>query len=316
MSDAANKDRPDQIELEVSEAPAKTLPGPGSIASSVCSDYKFSEVDEIIDTTYKYPESNNSLICDVIAMYLKGQRILYTEAKTHCEQRLHYLMIPTIVITAICTVISTVLRDSSFGPTLVSSLNGFNFFLLTLINYLKLDARAEAHRVSAYKFDKILSYVEFNSGKILFETKASEELGEIIKKVQNDVSEVKETNQFILPEAIRYQYPELHRTNVFVEVKRIQNEEIRATNEFKDIWNEELAVKRQRKALPIDTDKTQRDMLDARLADTITRKRKKLEEIMAIQDKYLDIDKAFDREMTAHRNSIGRRYDPCNWLKM
>jgi hypothetical protein len=304
-------EKSEQIELEVTPV---SLPDPKklhtSVASSICSDYKFSEVDEIIDTSYKYPESNNSLICDVIAMYLKGQRILYTEAKTHCEQRLHYLMVPTIVITAVCTVISTVLRDTSFGPTLVSSLNGFNFFLLALINYLKLDARAEAHRVSAYKFDKILSYVEFNSGKILFETKASEELGEIIKKIQNDVSEVKETNQFILPEAIRYQYPQLHRTNVFAEVKRIQNKEIRATNELKDIWNEELALKRQRRNAPSDC------VTEERMSVIIARKRRKLEEIISIQDKYLDIDTVFENEMVAHRHSLSRRCDPCNWLKM
>lgn len=310
MSDI--KDRPDDIELDVADISDSVPLPPGSVASSVCSDYKFSEVDKIIDSTYKYTESNNSLICDVIAMYLKGQRILYTEAKTHCEQRLHYLMIPTIVITAVCTVISTVLRDTVFGPTLVSSLNGFNFFLLALINYLKLDARAEAHRVSAYKFDKILSYVEFNSGRILFETEASGELGEIIKKVQNDVSEVKETNQFILPEPIRYRYPNLYRTNVFIEVKRIQNEEIVAVNQLKDIWNEELAIKRLVRA----TDAHQRTMLETRLVDVLTRKRAKIEEIVAIQGKYLDIDGSFEKEMKAYRDVISRRCDPCNWLKM
>ena len=295
---------PNQIDLVVSETPVISK-APGSI----CSDYKFSEVDHIVDTTYKYHESNNSLICDVIAMYLKGQRILYTEAKTHCEQRLNYLMIPTIIVTAICTVISTVLRDTVYGPTLVSALNGANFFLLALINYLKLDARSEAHRVSAYKFDKILSFVEFNSGKILFEAGASSELGEIIKKVQNDVSEVKETNQFILPESIRYQYPRLHSMNVFTEVKRVQNREIRATNELKDIWNDELALKRQ--ALTADT-----VTLENRMMDISIRKRRQLENIIKIQDEYLDIDKAFEEEMSAHRRSMGRRCDPCNWLKM
>jgi hypothetical protein len=308
---------PDEIKLVVTDAvavPASVgLESRSKDADSICSDFRFSEVDNIVDTTYKYPESNNSLICDVIAMYLKGQRILYTEAKTHCEQRLNYLMIPTIVVTAICTVISTVLRDTSFGPTLVSSLNGANFFLLALINYLKLDARAEAHRVSAYKFDKILSYVEFNSGKILFETKASMELGEIIKRVQNDVSEVKETNQFILPEAIRYQYPRLHSMNVFKEVKRIQNREIRATNELKDIWNEELALKRQCRDLVVAEDKL---LLETRLLDVVKRKQYKIDFVIRIQNEYLDIDKAFEQEMLVHRNSITRRYDPCNWLKM
>lgn len=312
MSTAEKGPSADEIALEVSEAPAQAPASKDS--NSICSDYGYSEVDAIVEETYKYEETNNSLICDVIAMYLKGQRILYTEAKTHCEQRLHYLMIPTIVITAICTVCSTVLRDTQYGPTLVSALNGGNFFLLALINYLKLDARAEAHRVSAYKFDKILSYVEFNSGKMLFETAASSELAEVIKKVQNDVSEVKETNQFILPESIRYQYPQLHSMNVFKEVKRVQNREIRATNDLKDIWNEELALKRQRKAAAAaGTDTT---ALDTRIADAAERKRRQVDYVIRIQNEYLDIDKAFEAEMSVHRRSLGRRCDPCNWLKM
>ena len=314
MSTAEKGPSADEIALEVTETPTPPIKLPPKDSASICSDYGFSDVDAIVEDTYKYEETNNSLICDVIAMYLKGQRILYTEAKTHCEQRLHYLMIPTIVITAICTVISTVLRDTQYGSTLVSALNGGNFFLLALINYLKLDARAEAHRVSAYKFDKILSFVEFNSGKMLFETAASSELAEIIKKVQNDVSEVKETNQFILPESIRYQYPHLHSMNVFKEVKRVQNREIRVTNDLKDIWNEELALKRQRKAAALEgTDTT---ALDTRIADVAERKRQQVDYVIRIQNEYLDIDKAFEAEMSVHRRSFSRRCDPCNWLKM
>ena len=72
--------------------------------------FEFRDVDTTIKEAFNYKESNSSMICDIIAMYLKGQKILYTEAKTLCEQRLNYLMIPTIVITAICTVISAVLK--------------------------------------------------------------------------------------------------------------------------------------------------------------------------------------------------------------
>jgi hypothetical protein len=272
---------------------------------SICSDYRFREVDTLIDRAYKYPESNNSLICDILAMYLKGQRILYTEAKTHCEQRLNFLMLPAIFITALCTILSLVLKDLSYGPTIVSSLNGANAFILALINYLKLDARAEAHRVSAYKFDKCQSYVEFNSGKILFETKASEELGEIIKKVQHDVEEIKETNQFILPEAIRYQYPRLHNMNVFAEVKHIQNREMRATNELKDLWNDELALRRlavDRNLTAAETDRQKE------LKDLI---RRQTDRILRILDEYAKIDEQFEVEMRAQR-----RLGPCDWLKM
>ena len=104
--------------------------------------FQYRQVDTMLKEAFNYKESNGSMICDIIAMYLKGQKILYTEAKTLCEQRLNYLMIPTIVITALCAVIGSVLKEYSYSSTIVSSLNGLNFLFLTLINYLKLDAKS------------------------------------------------------------------------------------------------------------------------------------------------------------------------------
>ena len=278
------------------------------------SEYKFSEIDGMIDKAFKYKESNNSLICDILAMYLKGQKILYTEAKTHCEQRLNFLMLPAIFITAVCTILSLVLKDISFGPTIVSSLNGINAFILALINYLKLDARAEAHRVSAYKFDKIQSYVEFNAGKILFMTSASDELAEIMKKVQHDVNDIKETNQFILPEKIRYNYPKLYGTNIFTEVKHIQYKEMRATNHLKDMFNDELSVKTR-----VEKTKHENRLVDAKdtllLENIECRKRIQMDKIIRILDEYLDLDKAFEDEMRTNRSRrLG--FQLCGWLKM
>jgi hypothetical protein len=267
----------------------------------------------MVDKAFKYKESNNSLICDILAVYLKGQKILYTEAKTYCEQRLNYLMLPAIFITSVCTILSLVLKDINSGSIIVSSLNGLNAFLLALINYLKLDARAEAHRVSAYKFDKVQSYVEFNAGKILFITSASDELGEIIKKVQNDVNEIKETNQFILPETIRYAYPKLHNTNIFTEVKHIQYKEMRATNHLKDMFNDELAIKTRIEkakhggAEPLQSDLEQLDLIESR-------KRAQMDKIIRILDEYLDLDEAFEEEMRMNRKNRGCQL--CGWLKM
>ena len=97
--------------------------------------FQYRQVDTMLKEAFNYKESNGSMICDIIAMYLKGQKILYTEAKTLCEQRLNYLMIPTIVITALCAVIGSVLKEYSYSSTIVSSLNGLNFLFLTLICY-------------------------------------------------------------------------------------------------------------------------------------------------------------------------------------
>jgi hypothetical protein len=121
---------------------------------------------EYIDNTfsnYTDNNTNNSNIIDIIGVYIKGQKILYIEAKTTCEQRLTFLMIPSILFTVACSILNLLLKDYVHGNIITSVLNGFVAFILALINYLKLDARAEAHRGSAYKYDKLLTYIEFQS---------------------------------------------------------------------------------------------------------------------------------------------------------
>ena len=268
-------------------------------------DYK--EVDKIMTDSYNFKHSNNSTICDIMAMYLKGQKILYTESKTVCEQRLNYLMLPAIFITSICTILSLVIKDYQYGPTIVSSLNGFNVFLLALINYLKLDAKAEAHRTAAYKFDKLQSYMEFNSGRMLFDTAASNRLVEVIQKIENDVREIKETNQFILPEVIRYEYPKLYSINVFSEVKKIQNTEMYYVNNLKNLLNEEDEI--------LDSAADAKEKHKTRLAEIKREKDQNTLAYIKMKDRYLEIDKAFEKEMETHRNRITRRCELCAWLK-
>lgn len=206
--------------------------------------YTFREIKNDFSHTYTTMEDNNSTICDVLALYIKGQKILYTEAKTHCEQRLTFLMLPAILITVICSVLSNVLKDEVYGTTITSSLNGLNAFILGLINFLKLDTRAEAHRTSAYKFDKLESKMEFSSGKLMYITDFSKELGNVIDEAEMQVREIKETNQFVLPEKIRYSYPKLYNTNLFAEVKRIGVQQSILLEELKNHQNELLLLQR------------------------------------------------------------------------
>jgi hypothetical protein len=274
--------------------------------------FEYRQVDEMLKEAFNYKESNNSMICDIIAMYIKGQKILYTEAKTLCEQRLSYLMLPTISITAICAVISVVLKDYEFGSTIVSCLSGLNFFFLTLINYLKLDAKAEAHRVSAYKFDKTQSRLEFSSGKILFISGESKELPKIINETEKDVREIKETNQFILPESIRYTYPRLTSMNIFAEVKKIQSDETQLINSLKDILNEHVNLNLKVRSQPPDT-VSKEDL--KKLAELEQKKKEITNDIIQIRDKYLEIDNKFEEEMRVQRLKINGRLQLCGCLK-
>lgn len=225
----------------------------------------FLEMKALMNTKYGYKEGRLSNTLDIIALYLLGQKILYLEAKSYCEFYLYRLMIPTIFISTICAVISGILTTQQYAIWGVAGANGFNTILLALINYFKLDARAEAHRMTAYSFDQLISECEFTSGKILITNQylASETENTIINitnpkdlsgsTVKNDniqiydlayvqhfiteiekkVKEVKQKNQFIIPDAIRYRLPNIYYTNIFTVVKNMQLAEMILINKLK-----------------------------------------------------------------------------------
>jgi hypothetical protein len=281
--------------------------------------FTYHVVDQKLKDAFNYKEANASMICDIMSMYIKGQRILYTEAKTICEQRLNYLMLPTIIITAVCTVISVVLKEYDYSSTLVSALNGVNFLFLNLINYLKLDAKAEAHRVSAYKFDKIQSKLEFNSGKMLFIKGRCNELPTLIDDTEKSVRDIKETNQFILPEKIRYRYPILNDINIFEEVKKIQSREILLINRLKDTMNDHVNLLLAPKPTLIGDITIVDPLADSLHKERIDRLEKEIrsitDEIIKIKDDYLEIDQQFQEELDRHRARVMRSCNPLAWLK-
>jgi len=267
----------------------------------------YREVDAHITKTLNSRENNHTTICNVIAIYLKGQKLLYQEAKTHCEQKLHFLMLPSILFTVIGSVLNLVLKDQPYGTTVVSSMNAAIAFLLALVNYLKLDARAEAHRTTAYKFDKLQQSVIFNSGKAMFISIDDDEIENMIIQIENDVNEIRETNQFVLPENIRYSYPMLVGLNIFAEVKKIQTQEMLLINRLKDVLND-ITILEQQTPRPTN--------YDSRMYTIIQEQRDTWNQILKLRDNFLEIDRIFEDEMRRNRTKCSKQCQFCACLKV
>jgi hypothetical protein len=235
-------------------------------------------------------------------LYLKGQKLLYTEAKTVCEQKLHYLMLPSIFLTVLGSVLNLVIKDTEYGATIVSSLNAFTAFLLAVVNYLKLDARAEAHRTTAYKLDKLQNDLVFNSGRMLFLEGASKGMQLLLENTHKEVKEIKETNPFVLPEYIRYSYPLLFSMNVFATVKKIQTKEIVLTTQLKDLYNDEEEAKAAGQV--------------ERARAISVNQRETIQQIINMRDEYVAIDHSFDEEMRTNRTRCSNRIQICGFLKV
>ena len=113
------------------------------------------------DTIHKY-----SSALDILASYIKCQNN-YMEARFHVTTGLNFLMLPCIFLSAACSVLAPISTDYSWGEILMAATNAFISFILAIINFLKLDAAGEAHKISSHQYDKLQSFVEFSSGEVL-----------------------------------------------------------------------------------------------------------------------------------------------------
>lgn len=127
----------------------------------------FKDVEYKINKSYSEINNKYSSALDVLASYLKGHKVIYMESKFYCETYLNIYMMPAILFSTAATVLSSFLKTYPWGAIFIAGLNGIIAFLLAIVNYLKLDAASEAHKISAHQYDKLQSTVEFTSGSVL-----------------------------------------------------------------------------------------------------------------------------------------------------
>lgn len=193
----------------------------------------YNTVVQILKDSYNFDENVMSTSLDILALYLKGQKIIYTESKTYCEKRLNTLMLPAILLAAVCSILNFILKDYSYGTIIISGLNATNSFILSIINYLKLAEKSQNHLMAAQRFHNLESRIELQSGRSLFFSKTTIDIEKTLEDIEKEIKEIQSSDQFIVPEAIRYRYPKIYSSNLFSQVKEIKNGEMLIINKLK-----------------------------------------------------------------------------------
>jgi hypothetical protein len=202
----------------------------------------FYDIEKTLDRYYDESEMNKySTEIDILTTYMKGQKNLYTYAKHLTQKKVDYLTFPSLFFTALITILAPFISCDPGGAIFISIANGIIGLCISLMNYLRFESPAAMYLQMANHYDKLETSLELTNSKLLFIENDNDKKMLVLNKIRDiekKLNEIKESNQYLIPEEIKFIFPVICNINIFSFIKKIEHYKKNLFIKFKDVKNE------------------------------------------------------------------------------
>ena len=264
--------------------------------STTCMKVGFRDVERSL---HKYYESDNlySSELDILTTYMKGQKNIYIQSKYLCQRKLNCLMFPSLFFSAFITIIAPFIECSQWSTAVISGMNAIVALFISLINYLKLEAAVEIYLQVANHYDNLQTMLELTHSKLMFLKNESDKSKMVLQKfgeVENKMTEMKLSNNILIPEEIKLLFPIICHINIFSFIKKSEIYKKDLIRKLCDITNEIQYILFKWKTSPLSMEVTNEK---TRLLYLYENKKKLKAELINFQSTYSVLDDIFTKEI-------------------
>lgn len=178
---------------------------------------------------------------DILKVYVKNQKNIYTDSKNIINMRLYMIGIPSICISIAASTLTPFIKQTNWGIILVTSMNAILTVFIILLLVLKLETSYVKYDVVASKYTNIQEELDEFSSKIAFIGSRHEREKMIfsqMKRLDLKIAEIKDENRIVLPYYIRYLYPKISTINIFSSIHSVELHRKNLINLLKGVINE------------------------------------------------------------------------------
>ena len=200
----------------------------------------FRDIERSLNQYYKSDDKYSSEL-DILTTYLKGQKNIFIKSQYITQAKLHFLMIPSLIGTAIITVFAPIIQGYSWSGAFISGLNTAVALAMSIIHYLKLESFITSYNHLASQYDRMENLIEFTGNRLSFmenKVEKGEYVLEKMTEIENKINDIKDTSAIIIPNEIKRIFPVICNVNIFSFIKRMEVYKKNLMMKLKDIKNE------------------------------------------------------------------------------